>query len=162
MTKKLMPAVQAAVVNTLSTYINTQVDAVAAAWADTVPLPHIVSIYNGYREIIPEYPAITVKCVSGIQKMNAATSWADIDHVIDITIIVQSDDETILEQQIQRYMVAIWEVLMQQQNLDGSLSGLSGVSPISYGVTKTYSLDKSRLLMETATWSAIVQMIESV
>ncbi len=162
MIKKLGAAAQTALANTLNTNINTQIDAVAAAWNDGIPLPHITNIYAGYRTVIGEYPAIVVNAQKGKQTANGASLWAEIDHIVEITVIVQADDAPTLDAQIQRYLVAIWQVLMQNQQLDGSLSGLAGVDPMEYGRSGMYPLEKSTLLMEAAAWSVTVHVIESV
>ncbi len=160
--KKLSPAVQVAVANTLTTYVNAQIDAISAVWNDGVPLPHVAQVYNGYREMVPEYPVILVSSRGGKQRTNGATVWAEIDHRLDVSILVQCDDEPTLDQQMQRYLVAIWEVLMVNQGLDGSLSGLAGVDPVEYGRSGMYKLEKSTLLMEAGGWSIVVHVVESV
>ena len=160
--KKGAPAAEAAVANTIRTYINAEVDDVKTAWNDSIPLPYPVQVYTGYRRIIPEYPAIVVSSVDGQETLDAASFWGQQEHRIDVSVICQSDDIHVLDQQTKRYLVAIWEVIKKHQDLDASLSGLAGVATRRYGRSEIYNIEKSHFLHQAAGWELAVHVDESV
>src|SRR5215813_6679231 len=108
-------AVAQAMANTLATYVNGEIDAISAAWGDAVPLPHVAAanIYALRRVQIPtEGVALVVSVLGGQQVMNHATDWAAIDHHLEVAVICQSDDQYTLEAQVDRYLTAVWQVVM--------------------------------------------------
>lgn len=156
-------AVVQSVVATLAAHVNEAVDIIAAQWADATPLPHIKSgnCYAFMQPIVPEYPAIIVNSLEGREVTDAAPVWAEVDHRLDVTVIVQGDDRSI-DRQTLRYLWAIWRTIHVYQALDGTLSGLAGVDVVRYGRSATYREGKNPLMLQMGGVEIAVHVEETV
>lgn len=157
-------AAVAAVVATLSAHAQAALDAIWTAWGDGATIPEVAprSVYKFRRDLVPEYPAWVVTWLGSQQVNNGATVWGEVDHRLDVSALVRSDALSVLETQATRHGWAIWEILMANQQLDGSLSGVSGVDPLRAGRSEVYS-DKSRTtLIQAVGWEIVVHVMESV
>jgi hypothetical protein len=158
-------AAAAAIVATLQAHVNEAVTLINAAQSDGVPLPTIAgtNIYDGFQEMLGEYPAIVVTPVEGQESANAAPAWGELGHHLDVTVLCQADSKDTLNRQTLRYLWAIWRTLKVYQALDGSLSGLAGVDSPRYGRSGVYKAsEKSSLMMQDAGWEVVVNIVESV
>jgi hypothetical protein len=161
--KKGAEAIEVAVANTLSTYLPTQLTAISAVWNDGVPLPAPVAVFAGQRQLVREYPAVVVASLDGTEVADGAPLWGEQEHRLDVSVVCLSDDQHILDVQTKRYLVAIWEVLKQNQLLDGSISGLAGVQTRRYGRSEQWKAnEKGRLMLQAAGWEIVVHVTESV
>jgi hypothetical protein len=163
-TKKGPEAAIAAVVATLTANIHAALDTIWTAWGDSATIPKVypLSIYKFRPPPPPEYPCIIVSSLSGRQITNDMTQWGEVDHILDVTAICESDTVSVVETQATRYLWAIWEVLMNAPNLDSSMSGLAGVDLGKYGRSGAYPKAGSGMLDEAVGWEVIVHVMESV
>ena len=148
-------AVAQSMVNALGTYLNTEIDAISTAWGDSVPLPHVPSanIYTMLRKAIPaEGVAIVVTPFSGRQLVNHATDWGQIAHRIEVDVVCQSDDQYIVQAQLDRYLTAIWQVVMKYPQLDSSIIWITGCDPVQYARSTVYPSQQNPALIEA--WGA--------
>ncbi len=166
------PAVERAMAKMLQANLNAQIDTVWAAWAAndtadgiTVPKAYPASVFSGYRLELPEYPVVVVTSVGGRVEEDGmeqgGLGWQTLAHILDVAWIVQSDDVHVLDQQVQRYTVAVWETLMNNPNLDGSLVGAALTNIESYGKSEVYQHERSKLMMQGAAWRVAVRLVES-
>jgi hypothetical protein len=128
-----------------------------------IPKVYPKHIYDGNRLVIPEYPTIAISSMNGRQTTNAAPYWGQFEHHVDVSVILQGDDEFTLEQQKDRYLIALWEIFMQHQTLDDSLTGETGIDPLEYGDSGVFKPNKgSSLMMLAGGWSIAVHADETV
>lgn len=158
--KKSLPAIQAAVANTLSLNMAAEVSAVNTAWNDglTLVTPQVI---EGYRDPIPEYPAIVVSWVESSVALDAATVWQELDHDVEATVLCQAINAGDLDHMTLRYLTAMWEVLLKNPGLDGSLSGLIGFSVKKMARSQVYAIKNTNLLMRSAGLLGTVYLDES-
>lgn len=156
--KKSLPAVQAAVANTLTLNLAAEVSAINSVWTDvTLNTPQV---FAGYRDPIPEYPAVVVSWVKSTILADAATQWAEVNHEVEATVLCMALNAGDLDSQTLRYLTAMWEVFIKNPGLDGSLSGLSGLSVTEMARSQVYQV-KSGQLMRSAGILCSVTMDES-
>lgn len=163
-TKKGAEAVAAALVATLSANANAALDAIWSAWGDATTNPEVYprKVFKFRQDLIREYPVWVVSWLGTQQPSNGATQWAEQDHRFDVSALCRADSQPVLETQVVRHTLAIWEILMANQLLDGSLSGCSGVDLLRAGRSEVYA-DKSRTtLIQAAGWEVVVHVVESV
>jgi len=168
--KKMAQALRSALYLTIKNNINAELDTVWTANASddttygTVPkaYPQAYVWRSQHRRLIAEYPAIVISSQSGHIVNNGATNWAEVDHHLDIAVVLMADDADIMGEQLERYLVAIWEVLMKNQFLDNSITGLAGIDPREYSVDPIYKLEKSTQAMQSAGWQIIAHVVEAV
>lgn len=153
-------AVEQSVAATLQANINAALDTLYTAAADTTPKVYPRQVYAGARDLIPEYPSIVVTSLDGNQSLDASPNWGEVNHRIDVSAIVMSDDHRTLDRQTKRLLWAIWNVLKTHQGLDNGLSGLSGVQCMRYGRSEVYK-PKAGQLLQVAAWEVVVQIEES-
>lgn len=163
MANKGPEAAIAAVVATLTANLNAQLDAIWTAWGDsaTIPNVHPLSIYKFRPAPPPELPCVVVSSLGGRQLENGQPYWGLVDHVIDVTAMVTSDQVNVVETQATRNLWALWEVFMAHPLLDGSMGGLSGFDLGRYGRSGAYT-NKNGLLQEDVGWELTVHVEESV
>lgn len=150
-----------ALANTLATYINAEIDAISAAWGDasTVPLPHVASanIYTLRRAQLPaEGVALVVSVLGGEQTLNHATEWGQLAHHLEVAVVCQSDDLYVLEAQVDRYLTAVWQVVMKHPGLDATVATVVGCDPVRYGRSETYPHPKLPLMVLGGAWEVVV------
>lgn len=156
--RKSLPAVQAAVAATLTANLAAEVTAINSVWTDiTLPMPQVIS---GFRDPIPEYPVVVVSWVKSTILADAATQWAEVNHEVEATVLCQALNAGDLDSYTLRYLTAMWEVLIKNPGLDGSLSGLSGLSVTEMARSQVYQV-KSGHLMRSAGLLCSVTMDES-
>lgn len=159
--KKSIPAVQAAVANTLTLNLAAEITAVNAAWNDSLTLSTSPTIINGYRDPIPEYPAIVVSWVDTDIVLDAATNWQETHHRVEATLICQALEMSTLDAMVQRYLTAMWEVFLKNPGLDGSLSGLIGFAMSKIARSEVYRIKTGVQLMQSAGILGTVMLDES-
>jgi hypothetical protein len=167
-TKKGPEAVEVSIAATLALYLNAQIDAIQAVWADNVLMPYPKKIYAGYRMVIANaaYPALVVSSLDGTQTAygGGGSGFGEIAHRLDVSVVMMSDNQHTLDIQTKRYVEAIWQVLMAHQQLDGTLPGLVGVRPQRYGRSGAYPQKGrgSNLVLQAAGWEVVVTMEDLV
>lgn len=163
MANKGPEAAIAAVVATLVANLNAALDAIYTSWGDsaTIPNVHPLSIFKFRPAPPPELPCVIVSSLGGRQQENGQPYWGLVDHTLDVTALVESDQINVVETQATRYLWAIWEVFMAHPLLDGSMSGLSGFDLGRYGRSGAYP-SKAGLLEEAVGWEITVHVEESV
>lgn len=149
-------AVEEAIAATLRTYLNAAIDTIYAAAGDTTPKVHPRMIYAGSRDVIPEYPCVVVTSIDGQQLLDASPNWGEINHRLDVSALVQSDDHRVLDRQTKRLLWAIWNVLKTHQGLDNTLEGLAGVQLARYGRSDPYKAPGQTKLLQVAAWEVFV------
>lgn len=149
--KKGGEAVAASMAATFTTAINAEIDAIKAVWGDSVPLPHVAAsnIYVMLRKVIPnEGVAIVITPFSGKQVVNHATDWGQIAYRMEVDVVCQSDDEYTVQAQLDRYLTAVWQVVMKHQQLDGSIDTVVGCDPVQFGRSGVYHAPNKPGLLE--------------
>ena len=142
-------AVALSLAGALTSYVNAEVDAISAAFADTVPLPHVAAanIYVMRKAVIPaEGAALVVAPVGGKQLANHATSYGEIAYHMEVAAICQSDNDYILQAQVDRYLTAVWQVVMKYQQLDGTIDTVIGCDPVRVGYSEIYKPSHGAIL----------------
>lgn len=172
-TRKHMELVEEAVANSLRTNLPTELATVASVWAATdaawalngqtgrnVPLPNPKLVYPGWLDKIREYPTVLVVSTGGALSTDGGTTFGEVAHQLDVVAFLESDKEWILDIQTKRYLTAIWEVIVKNQNaFDGSLYGLVGAACRHYGRSDTYKNERG-LLVKQAAWQVVVTVDE--
>lgn len=155
-------AIERAIMKTLLSHINAEIDAVWAAWAATdtadavvVPKVYPAHINAGAVSEIYDYPTIAVTSDSGRVTSIGAPNWMETDHTLAVIVWMISDDTTIIDKLTKRYLTAIAEVLLKNQGLDGSM-GFTGVDLVDYGRTPPAKLDLIPGLQQIAGWTVTV------
>lgn len=154
-------AVEESVAATLRSYLNAALDTLYTAAGDTTPKVYPKSIFAGSRDVIPEYPAVVVASLDGQQTLDASPNWGEVNHRLDVSGIIISDDHRVLDRQTKRLLWAIWNVLKEHQGLDNSLQGLAGVTLVRYGRSDIYKPKGSTQLLQVAAWEVVVRLEES-
>lgn len=161
-------AVEVALANTLVSYLPDMLSQVEAAWASydtaaglSVPLLSPAQVYAGRRTLIREHPSVMVVSAFGQEVDDGAPLWGQQRHRVDIVTFCAADALEVVDRQSKRYLVAIWEVLKQHQDLDGSLAGLAGVMTTQYGRSDPYQ-NARKILEQQAAWEVLVTVMESV
>lgn len=162
-------AAERAVANTLRTNLPGMLSQISAAWANddaadglVVPLPNPAQVYSGMTNLVREHPSVVVTSTFGRETDDGAPLWGIQQHRLDVVVFCSSDAQAVLDRQLKRYLVAIWEVLKANQDLDGSLSGLAGVATTQYGRSHAYTGAHKPLLEQQAAWEVVVTVAESV
>lgn len=156
------PALELAVSRTLAAGLNAEIDALNAAWADGITVNYPAEILTGYRKLIAEYPAVVVNFgLRGEVTSDMAPTYQTLVHHGTVTWISRSSDVHILDQEVKRGAVAIWQTLLKQPGLDGSLAGLTQLSLRSYEQSQIFKNGQSTLLMQAIEWSVAAEMAES-
>lgn len=134
-------ALERSMAATLATYLPGELTAIQSAWAPydtadgiTVPLVQPLHYFPGLRDVMIEYPTIVVLSEEWKQTLNGAPNWGSHDHPLLVVGYLNSDNQHILDIMTKRYAVAIWEVLMKHQGLDGTCA-VTGVDPKDCGWT---------------------------
>lgn len=159
-----------AVANTFSTYLPAELDAVAAAYASAdvaefgaaLPLPHPAHVYPRNQAVIAETPAVVVSSLGWDESANGAPLWGEVTHRLDAAALCVADSIEVAEAQAMRYLQAMWTVIKQHQELDGSLSGLAGIDTPKAGKSAAYSADGRVIIGVWAGLELRVRVVESV
>jgi hypothetical protein len=132
-------ALERALAATLATYLPDELAAVWAAWAGydaedgiSVPLVAPRHYLPGLRDLVQELPSIVVGSELWAQTANGAEMWGSHDEHLLIIGYLSSDNQHLLDVMTKRYAVAIWEVVMKHQRLDGTIA-ISGIDPVDCG-----------------------------
>lgn len=158
-------AIELAVANTLTANLNAYLDALWTQYGDiaTVPKVYPAKVYAGFRELVNDFPALVVTSIDGKMESDGAPYWSEIAHRVDVTAVLRSDVQHILDQQTKRYLWAIWKCLLVNQILDQSLTGVPSVELARYGRSGAYPQEEhSKLLLQAAGWEVIVRLAEVV
>jgi len=168
---QMMEGAALAMAHTLATYLPAVLTDIAAAYAANdqsefgfaVPLPAPVAIYTREVFSIPLAPAIIVTPVGGTEVADGAPDFGELQHHLDVAVFCMADQMEIAEAQANRYLQAIWTVIKLHQQLDGSLSGLAGVSTLKYGKSPVASPTNTKTIIGwMASWEVLVNIVESV
>lgn len=155
-------AIEESLAATLRTYLPAALDTIYAAAGDTTPKVYPRQVYAGSRDVIPEYPAVVVASIDGQQALDASPSWGEVNHRMDVSGLIVSDDHRTLDRQTKRLLWAIWDVLKTHQGLDNKLSGLAGVQLTRYGRSDVFKPKQGATqLLQVAAWEVIVRVEES-
>lgn len=157
-------AVEHAVAATLRAKLNGELAATWAAWAtfDTadgvsVPLVYPAQIIAGRQGIASDYPTIMVASDLGIQRTNAAPNWGEVDHTLAVIVWLVADDVLLLHKMMHRYLTSIWEVLMKNQSMDGTIA-LTGIDPGEYGRAVPVKLGETAGIVHVGGWTFIAHV----
>jgi len=157
--RKLMPAVQASLAATMAANINAEIDAVNSVWTDVaLPYPTVV---NGYRSVLPEPPYVVISWLNTKVQADASSAWQGLAHTFEVAILCQDIEENALDNQVQRYLTAIWEVGVKVPQLDGTLAGLIGLGWDRADKSVIYQHKTSKMLLQSAAWTGTVYLDES-
>ncbi len=134
-------ALERSMAATLQQYLPAELAAVYSAWApydaaDGISVPQAPPLHYlaGLRDVVSEYPSLVVVSETWNQTANGAQLWGSHDHHLLVVEYLSSDDQHILDIMTKRAAVAIWEVLMKHQQLDGTCA-VTGVDPMDCGWT---------------------------
>ena len=127
-----------------------------------IPKCYPVAVYDGIHQVIPQMPAITVMGVRGKQPLNGAPNWAQIDHYLDISVILTGDDAFVMHHQLERYLIALWQIFMEHQPLNLTITGQCGIDPLEYGNSGIFKQKESSMMTLAGGWSVVVHVIETV
>lgn len=144
-----MPAVLQKIQTEYQTIDGTNAPATAVKG---VPLPPIKNFYFGQRYATPQFPCVIVDFgPSTIDAERFHFQWADYDHTILVSVLVQGDNEDVITRQLLRYARAIWEVLFGNQiDIVGNQVAAISLRPAAGGVTNLVSKDNA--LFRGYTW----------
>jgi hypothetical protein len=159
-----------AVAATLAQYLPAALVAVNAAYAAadiaefgaSLPLLPPARVYPRNQSVIAEYPAVVVSFLGWDESANGAPTFGEVTHRIDAAALCVSDSIEVAEAQALRYLQAMWTVIKQQQGLDGSLSGLSGIDSPHAGKSPAYAADGKSIIGVWAGLDLRVHVVESV
>lgn len=157
-------AVKESVAATILANINAQLDTIYAEFADaTTPEVYPTAVYATGLSLIPTYPCIVVTWLEGKQISNGAEVWAEFEHTLDVSALVIGDDTATVDRMIDRYVWALWRLLMQNQALDGTIPGLSGIDLVRYmGSPLLKRRDGLPGVARAVSWEIMVRVMESV
>lgn len=152
-----------AVAATLATYLPAALTSIWADYGDAATVPQVAprQVFAMRHPLLPEFPVVVCEPMAGRQVGNGATAWGELDHTIAVTAWLRGDSETVLQRQASRYLWGIWRVLMEQQGLDGSLSGLAGVDPTQYVYGDVAKHGQTALLLQPVGWEVVVHVMET-
>ena len=148
---------------TMQANLPTEITAVNNAWADSTPLvaPLRYEVFGRAIEGGP-YPVLMVEPDIGKQVSHGQTQWAEVTHSAVITLWFDGDDMLTVKQQRARYVWALWEVLMKNPALDGSLGAIE-VDPEEYAVDG-FKHENNPKLFGAAAWrvsATIAELVQS-
>lgn len=162
-------AIEHAVANTFSTYLNGFLDEIWAQWATidaasgiAVPQVYPKHVLSGRRQLINDYPTVIVTSLDGEMLSSGAPVWGEVQHRVDVSALLRGDRQDILDIQSKRYAWALWKCLMTYQTLDNSLVGNSGVTPRQYGRDLWDPKRKSVQMIMAVGWEVLVHLVETV
>lgn len=121
-----------AVLNTLQSHLPAELAAIRTARNDTLPVDPAAYLLH-HRVTLAEYPTITVGSSGGKLVDDGSGVWNGMEHSVEVMAALQSNDVVSLQTQSQRLLLAIQECLNKRQRLDGTVSGISGLSLGRYG-----------------------------
>ncbi len=138
MIRKGPRAVAEALKATMQAQLPAMLAQVSAAWGNDVPLPPPDQYYATLQLELPEPTTLGVDVSTATQRGNAAQTsptqgFGELGYEFVVTVNMSGDDITDLINRGHLYEQALWEVLMQFQELDESLAGLTGVDPHDMG-----------------------------
>lgn len=87
-----------------------------------------------HHNVVPSYPAVMVYSVSGDEYQDAAPQWGSWSHKLIAEARIIGENEEYVQEQLLRYMHAMWLCFERFQDLDGTLSGPHGVAATHYDI----------------------------
>src|SRR5579884_1857235 len=154
-------AVKEALAATIAAHLPAFLDAEWAEWGDGATVPEVYprAVLPGHRTLVREHPTVMVDVPEGQMTENGAPYWGAFAHQAEVTALLRGDDEVVLEHQADRYLWALWKLLMQYQQLDGTLVGSCSVTPTRYGKSPAYpEKPSSPLLLKAVGWEVTVEL----
>jgi hypothetical protein len=133
-----------------------------AEFGAALPLLPPARVYPRNQAMITEYPAVVVSSLGWDESANGAPTWGEVTHRIDAAALCVSDSIEVAEAQAMRYLQAMWTVIKQRQQLDGSLSGLAGIDSPRAGKSAAYAKDGQTIIGIWAGLELRVRVMESV
>lgn len=148
------PSVKLAIQNTLVSYLTTQLTNVWSAWAaqDAIDAaaglnpPLLVNpqrITRGPRKLTYSTPDISIVVTDaqvmpvegGMLNAPNETGWTSWHYSAVVVVTCSSSDELALDEMVDRYLVALWEVFAQHPQLDGTTL-MGGIGAYVMGTAK--------------------------
>lgn len=159
-------ACEAAIAAVLLTGLPAALDTIWATWTTPPTVPVVPELYPehvyvGQVDMLPEFPSVVVVATDSQIVSDGAPVWNEMEHHIEIVAFCVADTRDTLNRMTQRYLWAIRNVIMQNQNLGGAISGISGVALDRSGRSAVYK-NAAGLLQQEAAWRVTVNVLESL
>jgi hypothetical protein len=150
-------AVEIALANTLTQCLNTELDDIWAQFAAYDAAnggPNKVypkKVLAGQRTLIDAYPAVQVTWLGAKVALDGSagygeSGWNQVEHQVDVTVLIQGDDEHVLDRQVKRYVTALWRAVQHHQQLDGmTVAGVVGAVVTDLGQSRVEKKDTKQL-----------------
>src|SRR5215472_11602977 len=130
----------ASVVATLTAQMPTELSNIWTLYGDAATTPQInpKKYYRHERHVRPEYPHVAVYASGGSAEGDHAGSWVEMLHKLTVEGWIIGDSEDLVQEQCARHAWAAFWSLKRNQQLDGNVPGLTGVSTGQYAISVVY------------------------
>lgn len=113
----------------LDAYLPAELASITTLWNDAITLPSPDVSYPTLRSTYEEPTTLVVDVPDGALTVPAAVVWGEMQYNWNVTMVLHSEDDTIMLRRAHRYCQAIWEVLMARQVELSQLCPITGLNP---------------------------------